>query len=341
MTTNVLADLYRSLKTVGLTKGQVASILPGWWEPELAKTASGARETALMLGRRLNIDASALLEGRIQSLRGAAPPRYKHTVRVTAEQLAPATMIATSLARAIVGAMPKRSAVQLPVSAIQLREQLLAGPSGRVDFDAILSFCWGQGVPVIPLPNLPKGVRKMDAAAIRVNSHPVVVIAVKNNSKAWLSFLLAHELGHLCLGHVPDDTALVEGSLSDSSEFDAESQQDQQEAEANQFAHLLLGGAEADAVVGKWSRNLPPVSLATDAMDAADALRTAPGHLVLRYAFQTHRWAEARTALNFLSEDMSAQDTLVARLRTEIDTSLLGEDMSDYVEQITGVVHLG
>jgi hypothetical protein len=59
---------------------------------------------------------------------------------------------------------------------------------------------------------------------------------------------------------------------------------------------------------------------------------------VLRYAFQTHRWADARIALNFLQEDMNAQDSLVNRLRGEIDTRNLGEDMSDYVEQITGVV---
>lgn len=338
MTTTVLADLYKSLKTVGLTKGQVESILPSWWEPEMAKTSSGVRETALMLGRRLNLDATALLEGRIQGLKGAAPPRYKHTVRVTAEQLAPATMIAASLARAIIGSMPRRGPVQLPESAEQLREQLLAGPTGRVDFDAILNFCWSKDIPVIPLPNLPKGVRKMDAAAIRVSRHPAVVIALKNNSKAWLSFLLAHELGHLCLGHVPEGTALVEGSLSDSSEFDAQSQQDLQEEQANQFAHLLLGGGQADGVVRRWSRSLPPVSLATDAMDAADELRTAPGHLVLRYAFQTHRWADARIALNFLQEDLNAQDSLVNRLRGEIDTRSLGEDMSDYVEQITSVV---
>lgn len=336
MTTPALTDLYRSLKSVGLTRGQVTSILPGWWEPDMARTASGMRETALLLGRRLNLDAAALLEGRVQRTREVSPPRYKHTVRVTAEQLVPATLIASSLARAIVGSMPERT---LPAerTALQVRQALLADPSRRIDFDALVGYCWDHGIPVIPLPNLPRGVRKMDAAAIRVGQRPAIVIALRNNSKAWLSFLLAHELSHLFLNHVPADTALVEGSLSDSTEFDAQSQLDAQEIEANAFAHELLGGPQADGIVRGWPLNLPPVTLATHAMDDAQDLRTAPGHLVLRYAFLTHRWPDARSALNFLADDLDAQESLVDHLRREIDTTKVGEDLREYVEQITGV----
>ena len=336
MTSPVLADLYRSLKTIGLTRGQVTSILPDWWDPEIARTSSGLRETALLLGRRLNLDAAALLEGRVQRQCEVSPPRYKHTVRVSAEQLVPATLIASSLAKAIVGSMPTNNELTAP-SADEVRSELLSSANARIDFDALLAYCWNHGVPVIPLPNLPKGVRKMDAAAIRVGTRPVIVISLRNNSKAWLSFLLAHELGHLCLNHVPNGAALVEGSLSDSTEFDAQSQHDAQELEANAFAHALLAGPEADAIVSKWSSSLPPISIATHAMDGAERLRTAPGHLVLRYAFRTHRWPESRSALNFLAEDLDAQASLVQRLQHEIDTSLIGSDLQDYVEQVTGV----
>lgn len=335
MTSLALTDLYRSLKTVGLTRGQVTSILPTWWEPDMARTASGMRETALLLGRRLSLDAAALLEGRVQPVREVSAPRYKHTVRVSAEQLKPATMIASSLARAIVGSMPEKMPLKVK-AAHQVREILLSRHA-RIDFDALLGFCWDHGIPVIPLPHLPRGVRKMDAAAIRVGTSPAIVIALRNNSKAWLSFLLAHELGHLLLDHVPTNSALVEGSISDSTEFDAQSQQDVQEVEANAFAHALLGGPQADQATNRWSSALPPVTLATQAMEDAAPLKTAPGHLVLRYAFRTHRWADARSALNFLADDMDAQQGLVDRLRKEIDTTRVGDDLRDYVEQITGV----
>ena len=334
-----LNDIYRNLRTLGLTKGQVSSILPEWWEPEMARTESGLRETALLLGRRLSLDAAALLEGRIEHAKDLSMPRYKHTVRVTEEQLRPATLIASSLAKAIVGAMPAREIV-LAQSAAAVREQILQS-ANRVAFDSILGFCWKIGIPVIPLPNLPSGVRKMDAAAIKVGIRPVILIALRNNSKAWLSFLLAHELGHLSLGHVAANSALVEGSLNDSAEFDVDSNVDRQEVEANEFANALLSGEQSEAVVAAWSRDLPPVSIATTAMAASAALRTAPGHLVLRYAFLTRRWPDARTALNFLSDDMDAQIALVEGLRDEIDTRQIGEDLSDYVLQITGVAPRG
>jgi hypothetical protein len=336
MTTSALAEVYRGLKVIGLSKSQVSAILPEWWDPSVATSESGLLETAVLLGRRLSLDAGALLQGRIELAHGVSNPRFKHTVRVTPEQLAPATLIAASLAKAILGATPIRD-VSLPQSALIVRDQILSSPDGRIDFDSLLQFCWRIGVPVIPLPHLPKGVRKMDAAAIKVGARPAIIIALRNNSKAWLSFLLAHELGHLCLNHVPNDAAIIEGSIGDSTEFDAQSQADAQESEANAFAHALLGGPDIDAVISSWPSSAPHVTLAAMALKEAASLRTAPGHLVLRHAFRTHRWPEARTALNFLSEDFDAQSALIAKLAEEADTSIIGDDLQGYVEQITGV----
>lgn len=335
MTHPQLANVFQSLKTLGLTKTQVSAILPEWWEPQMAGSDSGMWETVLLLGRRLSLDAVALSSGIVRASDVAAP-RFKHTVRVKADQLYAATLMATSIAKAILGAMPARSqlAFRTPDA---IRQCILTTPGARMDFDSILAFCWRAGIPVIPLPNLPKGVRKMDAATLKSHERPAIVIALRNNSKAWLSFLLAHELGHVCLEHVPDDAALIEGSIGDSTEFDAESQLDAQETEANAFAHALLGGADADKVLATWPDRLPSVSMATRAMEDAQALRMSPGHLILRHAFTTGRWPESRQALNFLADDMDAQTTLVEKLHEEIDTAALGEDLQDYVEQITGI----
>lgn len=336
MTTAALSELYRGLKDVGLSKRQVTDILPDWWDPTMANSESGMWETAVLLGRRLSVDAGALLRGEIHFTADVSPPRFKHTVRVTAIQLAPATMMASSLAKAVLGAMSDQETLSLR-SASEIRTEILASSAGRIDFDALLDFCWTHGIPVIPLPHLPKGVRKMDAAAIKVGARPAIVIALRNNSKAWLSFLLAHELGHIFQGHVEENTAIVEGSLTDSTEFDAQSQHDQQELEANAFAHALLGGDEADSLIRSWSASTPSVTLAAQATQQAAALQTSPGHLILRHAFRTHRWPEARSALNFLSDDLDAQASLIARMQQEIDTSRLADDLQDYVEQITGV----
>ena len=336
MTTPALSEVYKGLREVGLTKGQVGAILPDWWQPEIAVSEAGLWETVVLLGRRLSLDAGSLLQGEIRQTSDVSPPRFKHTVRVTAAQLSAAALIASSLARAILGATPYRGEVGTR-DAASVRMQILSDPHVSIDFDSLLQHCWEAGIPVIPLPNLPKGVRKMDAAAIKIGSRPAIIIALRNNSKAWLSFLLAHELGHIYMGHVPDNTAIIEGSIRDSTEFDAESQQDAQEVEANAFAHTLLGGANADGLVSNWPLAMPAVSLASRATDEARALRTAPGHLILRHGFMNHRWPEARMALNFLADDMDAQISLIERMKREIDTASIADDLQDYVEQITGL----
>jgi Zn-dependent peptidase ImmA (M78 family) len=336
MTTATLSEVYRGLEQFGLSKSQVAAILPDWWAPPMARSDAGLWETAVLLGRRLSLDAAALLQGRIEQTPDVAQPRFKHTVRVTPMELGPAVSIASSLAKAILAATSERGEIE-PRSASSVREAILSNPKARIDFDSLLEFCWGAGIPVIPLPNLPRGVRKMDAAAIKIGARYAIVIALHKDSKAWLSFLLAHELGHICLGHVPENAAIVEGSLRDSTVFDVESQQDTQETQANEFAHALLGGADADAIISRWNPTTSPVTLAANATQDAAALRTAPGHLILRHAFRTHRWPTSQSALHFLADDFDAQASLVSRLQAEIDTNAIAEDLQDYVEQITGV----
>lgn len=336
MTNRALTDMFKGLRDLGLTKGQVTSLLPSWWSSEMATTEAGLWETALLLGRRLGIDSPALVAGQVRPIAGTEATRYKHTVRVTPLQLRAATLMATSLARAVVESMPAAER-ELPRSAASIRENILAQPTAVISFDTLVDYCWMHGVPVIPLPNVPRGVKKMDAAAIRVEGRPAIVIAIRNNSKAWLSFLLAHELGHLCLGHVGRNASIVEGSISDSADFDVEGETDQQELQANHFAHELMGGYAIDQVIEQWPQSLPAVSLATSALAGARPLRTAPGHLILRHAFQTRQWPEARSALNFLSDDLDAQSSLVARLSKEIDTAAIADDLQDYVEQLTGV----
>lgn len=82
---------------------------------------------------------------------------------------------------------------------------------------------------------------------------------------------------------------------------------------------------------------MAPIELASEAASASDTLACAPGHLLLRYAFLTHRWPEARMALRFHAEDMDAQVALIDRMSSELDASQVGDDMQDFVENVTGI----
>lgn len=329
-------DLVARLRSLGLTKGQVGALMPEWWDGTAANSPAGTWEFVLMVSRRLGLDAVALAGGEVRRLGDVSTPRFKHTARVSADELEPASLIASALAKAIVAAAPRAPAIGRWTAA-QVREAVLASGAARVDFDALLEFAWQRGIPVIPLPHLPNGVKKMDAAALRIGEHPAIVIARRNESKAWLSFILAHELGHILLGHVPENGSIVEGSIHDTAAFEAESQLDAQEREANDFAHAILGGDAADAVVSQWGPNASEMQLVDYALAAAPTLRTAPGQLILRYAFLTRRWMQGAMALRFMADDVDAQGALVTRLRLEIDTTQLGDDLQDFVEKVTGI----
>lgn len=337
MTVLPYRDLVTRLKALGLSKAQLGALMPSWWDATAAATGAGAWEFALLISRRLGLDAVALAQGEVRPLGVVSEPRFKHTARVTPEDLGAAARIAAALAKAIVAAMPARPPLHAATTPAQVREAILGMGAKRVDFDSLLAFAWRQGIAVIPLPNLPKGVKKMDAAALRVDGRPVIVIARKSDSKAWLSFILAHELGHLLLGHVPDNGSIVEGSIQDSAKFDAESQMDVHEREANDFAHAVLAGDRADALVRTWSTRASMTELVDLASAAAPALASAPGQLILRYAFLTQRWMEAAMALRFLADDVEAQDALVEKLATQIDTGEIGDDLQEFVEQVTGI----
>lgn len=336
MTVLPYKDLVASLRVIGLTKSQVGALMPDWWDGTAVTSTAGAWEFALMISRRLGLDAVALAGGEVRALGHVSAPRFKHTARVSSEDLGPASRIAGALANAIVAAAPRQPPLAA-FTAVQVREAVLASGAPRVDFDALLAFAWLRGIPVIPLPNLPNGIKKMDAAALRVGDCPAIVIARRNESKSWLSFILAHEIGHILLGHVPADGSIIEGSITDTAAFDAESQLDVQEREANEFAHAVLGGDATDRVVGQWSPRASEMELLDSAMAAAPALRAATGHLILRYAFLTRRWKEAAMALRFLADDVDAQGALVSRLSLEIDTSKIGDDLQDFVEKVTGI----
>ncbi len=336
MTVLPYKDLVARLRAIGLTKGQVGALMPDWWDVATASTSAGAWEFVLMISRRLGLDAVALAGGNVCRLGEVSEPRFKHTVRVSSEDLGPASLIAGALAKVIVAATPTKGAARQRTAA-QVREAVLASGAARVDFDTLLNFTWQHGIPVIPLPYLPNGVKKMDAAALRVGDRPAIVIARHNESKAWLSFILAHELGHILLGHVPANGSIIEGSIHDTATFEAESQLDKQEREANDFAHAVLGGDAADAVVSQWGLRASDMQLVDAALAAAPALRTAPGQLILRYAFLTRRWMQASMALRFMADDVDAQGALVKRLSEEVDTGQIGDDLQDFVEKVTGI----
>lgn len=328
-------SLYATVAQLGLTRAQARRILPDWWSPEIEGSADGAGELALLLSRRLSLDAGALMRGVIQAKGAVQSVAFKHRVGASAESLRAVTYMASSLAQAIVSAM-RTPYTPISDSLHLVHEEIRSAGHRSLGFDGLLQLCWSHGIPVIPLPNLPIGLRKMDGAALLVGNRPAIVLAKRKSSKAWLSFILAHEIGHITLGHLKPGSTIIDVSLQESSTYSAESGEDVDESSADEYALNILGGQPALEVTSKWSPTLSPVELAMKARVSGAELGLESGHLVLRHAFTTKRWVESVTALKFLSEDIDPQSALLKALVSNLDISAVAADLQDLIVQVTG-----
>ncbi|MEN9863129.1 MAG: hypothetical protein RLZZ601_893 [Pseudomonadota bacterium] len=292
-------------------------------------------ELVLGIAKSLSLDAAALSKGELFPKGAVANISYKRNALVNPQDFQASTLIASSISNAIISSI-KVPYQTLPKNVWELNEEIRAIGKGSIDFDALLNYCWRKGVPVISLSNLPFGLKKMDGAALKVGDRPVIILAKKNNSKSWLSFILAHELGHIALGHLENNSSIVDIALQQESTFDSDNTGDSMELEADKFALNILGGPLAQETQERWGDFDSAITLATNARAAANLLGCSAGHLILRYAFRTKRWPEAASALKFLREDFDAQKEIVKSMASGIAFDDLSNDVQDLIFRITG-----
>jgi hypothetical protein len=328
--------IYDQLKEIGLTRAQVRKLLPDWWSPEAEKYPDGIAEFCVLISRRLSLDLVSLMNGVLGINRSASVVAYKHRADATLQSLQASTCIATSLAQAVIAAMPQP---YIPMSPSPTDFAALSKKNGNglVSLSSLIDSCWSIGIPIIPIPNLPVGIRKMDGAVIKVGSRPAIIMSKKKSSRAWLSFILAHEIGHIGCGHLGDEGSIIDVSLQEQATYESESSADLQEREADAFALSLLGGTAVDGAISGWPTWCSPVDIAVRAKESAPSLGVESGHLVLRYAFKTKRWPDAMSALAFLSEDSGAELVMKSALKQNLNLDLVAEDLKDLVCQVTAI----
>ncbi len=331
-------ELYASLRQIGITKTQVSKLLPAWWDMEITNSDGGMWELLLYIARSLSLDVDALSFGEIRPRGAVSNISFKRNALLNIEDAEAGVLVASSIASAVVS-VARNHYEPPPQSAKEINKKIRLIGQGSVDFDGLLNYCWAIGIPVIPLLNLPPGFKKMDGAALKIGDRPVIVIARKNNSKSWLSFILAHELAHIALGHLSSNSSIVDVSLQKEATFESGAILDGMEREADDFALDILGGSSAGSLQSEWGSQDTAVQLAGKARAGALEIGCSPGHLILRYAFRTKRWPEALGALKFLTEDFDAQEELMQGIARGIDCDGLSEDVLDLVCRMTGYPH--
>lgn len=323
---NPMNSLYRKLASFGLPKAWVRrNILPSWWDDEAAMTEGGFAEALLHVSRNAGLDIASLKRDVESAHAAAVPVRFKRRGDVDERELEVARTLACQLARTVAVAAPPAAPLVEP--ALELRERLLES-RGWVDLAALVDNCWSLGIPVVQTTNFPPKAKKPDALAVDVGGRKVIVITTGRTAAPWLLFFVAHELGHIALGHVKPDTVLLDSAVS-RDDTDAE------EVAANAWAVTLLSGSPETRfhAPATWPNAR---QLAADARSLSTSQQTDPGFIVLNYAHSMGRtfFAVANAALKLMPEAANGDETIRRLARQRLDWSLLGEDAAEFTARM-------
>lgn len=328
--TPAMNDLFKRLRTLRLTKHYIHNvILPDWWDDSIADSATGYAEALMYISRFLGIDILSLQDpGAELRFRELGICKYKKTKNIDESKLQLARVIATRAAELAIQAVDRPHRM-LPGNADAIRNAILEAGEPFVGLPQLLQYSWDSGIPVLQLDHFPKGAVKPHGFAARIKGRPVIVLCNRKKHPAWQLYYLAHELGHIALGHLEADGILLDIDMDSTS-------QDSEELEANRFADELLTGKPAKQF--RASERWPKAEeLAREAMNISREQQIDPGHIILNYAHTMGKgfFPIASAALGRIPEKLSAIELIREQMANNLDWSKLPEETSEFLMRIT------
>ncbi|CAI3134524.1 ImmA/IrrE family metallo-endopeptidase [Acinetobacter baumannii] len=291
-----MQTLYTKLQSLGFPQKTIKQLLPEWWNDDIAKTPAGLQEASLILSKYLSIRYSSLV-GEAEPCFNLPQHKFKHAKNVQEHDLNKAVALSSLAGRLTLEAYDSPLAQLESLSAQSIRETLLSRNFPWINFNILLDYCWEIGIPVIFVENLPSP--KMQGLALQLHSRPVIILTSKHKH-GYLVFHLAHELGHIILGHVTNDHWVIDEKINEHSDEDIEQA-------ANKFALELLT-ASGDAAYKSQSK-LYPNTLASSALSVGRDHKVDPFHIVLNYGHTNKCMPTANSACQTLVKKLSLSES--------------------------------
>lgn len=320
------ADLRRRLRRAGVSLELIEAAWPQWWSDDAIGSPSAGAELRFTLARRLGLSPSALLrEEPVFVFRNAA--KYKSLSQEVGEDEAALTSFGLSVARLITAAtVPGETPVG--ISASEIRGSVLRSWA-FVTLESLITLCWALGIPVVYLRVFPLEAKRMHAMSVRVGERYAVLLGRDTTYPAALAFTLAHEIGHIALGHFDDHSAVV-----DFGDPATDGVGDDEESQATNFAlELLTGNSTFSVEADRESFN--SAQLVDSAVRASQSIRVEPAMLALALGHSTGRWTQALAAMKSMgavNEDLVQWVNDIAR--SQLALELIGEDEGDYIDHL-------
>ena len=235
-----------------------------------------------------------------------------------------------ALGRVLIGATDQRSVLGL-ISAEEIRRAILAQAS-TVGLLQLLSFAWGVGIPVVRTVVFPLPQKRMHAMSVATNDRHCVILGQESIFEARHSFTLAHELGHIFLGHLRGASTLLDY------EDPLRSEPDDEEGAADAFALELLTGTPTPEILPEVE-SFGAGQLARAAMASAEPYGIDPGIIALCVGHRSGRWEAVTGALKIIGSNDQLTQQINELASRELDWDELPLGSITYVERMLGVSH--
>lgn len=327
-------DFRKEVEGAGLAWKSFKKILPEWSDTAF-ESMSGIIELKTFLSRNagLRFDADGKLVAK--ELPAAC---FKTNRSISAEQVVAARSLSTACAR-LISRATNTSYSEFSESADDLRQSILrlTNESCWITLPRLLDACWSRGIPVLYLPALPVSGRKMDGMVTYAEGRPAIILTKKVPHPDWLLFLLAHEVGHIACGHLPEKEG--EAVVDETVDVGKNETRDQQEVEANRFATHLLAPAGKEVTI---SGRLPNAAQLADRATAfANENGMPPGYVILNAVHNSivngqKPFALGQAALKRLpNPENTAEQLCREALRRHIVKERLRDDSIDFLDKLS------
>ena len=324
------------LVDAGFSQDFVRASLPDWWDPD--DTSSSAKTlVSLLLAKRLSLDPETLLDDGVPvGFLHTGNPKFKHMRLAPGARRDVLVAFAQGVSRIVLGELQDVPARLAPKDPAEIRNAILKSGSQFVSFGDVLVACWSLGIPVLHLRLFPARTKGVTAIAVRLGQRHAILVARESGSEAQYMFHVAHELGHIALGHLADASAIVDADPNDSDNDPDELIDDEEEEQADRYAQGLLTGIENFSVDrAGLSAQGNARELARKAVEVGTAMQIDPGHIVMSFGYTTGDWAMAMAASGLLKSQAEMPGTLVNRVLWD----QLGPARSEAIGQARAFLH--
>lgn len=319
-------------KSTGLSESVINAAWPTWWSDAAQNSPSAQAELKFSLARKLGLDPMSLISDKPKFM-WSKNAKFKSFSGDTLNESPAISSFGVSLSKMLFQATPHNSDLG-GYSALEIRKAILASSSYNfIQLTDLLSLLWGVGVPVIHLRLFPLAAKRMSAMCVGANERSAILLAKDTSYPAAITFYLAHELGHIVLGHLPSEGVVID---IDETEQHQTQIKDDEERAADRFALELLTGDPEFSVL-KVGAGDNAKELAQRALNLGQTLSVEPGAILMSYGYSTREWALVYSAMKHVYKQAIPVWKVINTLaKTQLNLETLSDDNNAYLMAVLG-----